>query len=174
MSSTLWYELSVYAHILAITTWLGGTLFLTLVLVPLTRRSAPPPGSAARLLGQAARRFRTVAWVAIAVLVLSGAGNVLARGVHPLDIVTGSGWFFSLLRIKLLLVLLVVSLSALHDFVLGPQIARRLEQASTLHKEGDMEVQHTRRMLSWLARANLLLMLVIVALGVMLARGRPW
>ncbi len=100
---------------------------MAIVLVPVTRSIQEPPGFGVRVLGSAARRFRLVAWGALMSLVGTGIWLLLERGVNPLDIITGDGWFYETLRVKAVLVALVLVLSAAHDFVLGPRLAGALE-----------------------------------------------
>ena len=72
------------------------------------------------------------------------------------------------LGVKLSLVALTFLLSAVHDFVIGPKATRigRLEPNSP-------QAHRLRRQAAWMGRFNLLMGLIIVALGVMLVRGRP-
>jgi uncharacterized membrane protein len=164
------YQLAAYIHLLAAITWLGGTLFLGLVLLPVTRGIQNPPSAGSRVLGSAARRFRIVAWGALITLVLTGIWLLLERGVGPSELITGRGWFFQTLRIKVGLVALVLTLSAIHDFVLGPRLARGLEVLRGAATDST-SILRRRRVVSWLARFNLALALAIVALGVVLVRG---
>lgn len=136
-----------WVHVLAAVTWLGGMLFIALVLVPVARRIED---SALRteLIGQAGRRFRSVAWVALGLLVASGGANLLVRP-----------WYLQVptFHIKLALVGLALILSILHDFVLGPRVNRFPPEDST-----------ARRRVSVLARVNVLVVLAIVLLGLAL------
>ncbi|MBI4297454.1 MAG: CopD family protein [Chloroflexi bacterium] len=166
------YQLAVYIHLLAAVVWLGGMLFLAVVLVPVTRSIQHPPGTGARILGAAARRFRIVAWVAILTLGVTGLWLLLQRGVSLSAIFTGAGWFIQVLRLKTGLFLAIVVLSALHDFILGPQLARRLEELGR-SASSDPHVLRKRKMVSWLARVNLALTLGAVALAVLLLRRPP-
>ena len=146
---------------------------MAMVLVPVTRSIREPPGSGARILGLAARRFRVVAWGALITLVVTGIWILLERGVYPVDIIRGHGWFYQTLRVKVILVTLVLALSVIHDFVLGPRLARGLESSREASR-GDEGILRQRRMVSWMARINLVLALVVLALGVMLLRGTPF
>ena len=70
----------LWLHIVAAAVWLGGMVFLALVLVPTIRRSeyrALAPG----LVHATGVRFRTVGWIALAVLAASGIGNLWIRGI---------------------------------------------------------------------------------------------
>jgi uncharacterized membrane protein len=62
------YQLSVFLHILSAIVWIGGILFLALVVVPAMR--GLPPAERAALSGAVGRRFRTVGWACIGVVVV--------------------------------------------------------------------------------------------------------
>ena len=166
------YELSVFLHILSAMGWVGGMLFLALVVVPVGRRL--PPGERAALLHAVGQRFRAVGWTFVTILVITGIINVSYRGV-------AWGSFFSaefyattfgrLLTLKLLVVAAMVALTALHDFVVGPATTRALARECPAAAP---DLGRLRRRGAWLARTSLLLALVIVALAVMLVRGLPW
>ena len=124
-------------------TWVGGMLFIALVLVPVTRR-LEDGALRARLVHAVGVRFRTVGWVALAVLVATGLVNVW---LHPY--LLGAPRFHA----KLGLVLLALILSAVHDFVLGPRAgAPGADPAARVRA-------------SWVARINVLVVLAIVLLG---------
>lgn len=159
------YLASVYLHILAALIWVGGMLFLTLVLVPVTLKMEPPRRGA--LLAEVGRRFRWVGWSCILVLAVTGAVNLSHRGISVADLFTGT--FIAqhrgvVLLSKLIAVVVMVALSALHDFVLGPQVTKALQNAP-------QRVPALRRRTSWLARANLALGLAVLALAMFLVRG---
>jgi len=165
------YLFFVWLHILAAVTWMGGMIFLVLVLVPVVRRSEHQNvrGSLIHWIGV---RFRWVGWICLVLLLLSGAFNLIYRGVGWEDLRNDLFWrsfFGQALGIKLLLVALILLLSALHDFVIGPR-AMALWQANPTSPE----TTRLRRQAGWLGRLNLLLALVVVALGVILVRGWPW
>jgi uncharacterized membrane protein len=134
--------------VLAAITWIGGMLFIALVLVPITRR-LEDPALRTRLVQDIGLRFRTVGWIALGVLITTGLLNLW---MHP--VLLGSPRF----HWKLGLVILALILSAFHDFVLGP-------------RAGAPGADHSARVrASWIARLNVLVVLVIVALGLSLFR----
>lgn len=139
-----------WVHVLAAVVWLGGMLFLALVLVPVAR-GIGDPAVRSELIGRAGRRFRSVAWVALGLLLASGVASLLTRPSY-LQILT--------FQVKLALVLLALILSTLHDFVLGPR-ANRLPA----------EAQQARKWVTVLARVNVLVVLAIVLLGLALHGG---
>ena len=72
MLSAGWDTVRMFVHVLAATVWVGGQLTLA-ALVPALRHLGPDVTRAA------ARRFNQVAWPAFAVLVATGAWNVIAE-----------------------------------------------------------------------------------------------
>jgi uncharacterized membrane protein len=165
------YQLSVYIHILSAMVWVGGMFFVALVAVPVARRL--PPSERGALLTALGVKFRNVGWVAIGLLVITGITNASFRGVTLETI--GNGQIFlspfgHLLTTKVVLVAVMIAISAIHDFVIGPA-STRATQRSTEATLG--EVERLRRQASWLARLNALLALVVVGLGVLLVRGLP-
>ncbi len=135
-----------WLHLMAAITWIGGMLFIALVLVPVTRRVADP-ALRTRLVQDAGRRFRTVGWIALGLLLLSGLGNLWFR-----PYLLGVGRF----QWKLGLVVLALVLSAVHDFVLGPRAGR----------PGADPALRVRA--SWLARVNVGVVVLAVLLGLAL------
>jgi copper resistance protein D len=132
-----------FVHLAAALTWIGGMLFVALVLVPITRR-LDDATLRRRLMHDTGVRFRTVGWVAIGVLVVTGLVNIWLR---PELLTLARFW------VKIALVGLAIALSVLHDFVLGPRAGRPDASAAL------------RPAASWIARVNLLLVLVVVYVG---------
>jgi len=160
------YLICVWLHILAVTVWLGGTLFLVLVLVPLMRR----PGlqnQAATLIHEVGLRFRRVGWICLIVIVSTGVGNLYFRGYRFSSLSDGAIWL-GVLGLKLLVVILIVLVSLVHDFWAGPRASALMET-----RPAAPETRRSRRLASWMGRLNLLLGLAAVALGVILVRGLP-
>jgi uncharacterized membrane protein len=137
-----------WLHVLAAITWIGGMLFIALVLVPSARRLEDPT-LRTRLIQETGRRFRTIGWIALGGLVVTGLLNLW---MHP--VLLSSPRF----HWKLGLVVLALILSAFHDFVLGPRAGAPGADPSA------------RVRASWVARINVLVVLVIVALGLSLFR----
>jgi hypothetical protein len=121
-------------------------LFIALVLVPVMRGLGDPT-LRARLVHDAGVRFRTVSWVALVLLLASGLGSLWLRP-----------YLLALPRfpVSLALVGVALALAAVPDFVPGPRAGR---------PGADPRL---RVRASWLARVNLLVVLVLVALGLVL------
>jgi len=82
----------------------------------------------------------------------------------------GAAWwatpFGRLLAHKLALVVLVLALSAVHDFIVGPRAAALMRD-----DPGSPGALAWRRAASWMGRVNLLLALAVLAIAVALVCG---
>ncbi len=157
------YATLVILHILAAVSWVGGMIFLSLVLAPLVRsRKAVPEFMA--LFRSAALRFRPIVWVAMAILLLTGPILLSLRGVA---VVSPSAWP-GIVMAKLALVALLLFLTLLHDLVLGPRVSRVSAIPESQRTAGEQVVFKTAR---WLPRLSLLIAMAVVIVAAMLARS---
>lgn len=156
--SIAWVTL-ICLHILAAVVWIGGMLFLSLILVPLLRQ-ADDPSSIKVLFGAAARRFRLV--VRLAIVVLIGTGPLLldARG---LSIMEPSSWPY-VLWVKLTLVGLLLLFTLLHDLFVGPRVLRISSQPAVARTGQDLFLLSASRLVPRLALLTALAVLVAAAL----------
>lgn len=132
-----------WVHVLSAMTWIGGMLFIALVLVP-AARGLGDATLRTRLVQETGRRFRTIAWIALALLVTTGLLNLW---MAP-ELLRSPRFHW-----KLGLVILALILSAFHDWVLGPRAGRPGADPAT------------RLRASWIARVNVLVALAIVWLA---------
>jgi uncharacterized membrane protein len=161
------YYIAVTIHVLAALLWLGGMFFLGIVGAPVLRRIEPPE-LRQQLFHTLGLRFRTIGWWAIGILVTSGVTVLHLRGLLRWNDVLGNPefWRTSLghaLAIKLAAVSVLLVLSAIHDFALGPAAGRA--------RAGSDEAIRFRTRAAMLGRINGMLALVLVIAAVRLARG---
>jgi uncharacterized membrane protein len=141
-------------HLLAAIVWVGGTVALVFVAVPpLQRLEGDVRG---RLLRELGERWRPIGWSALGAAILTGA--VIAGREGAFD--TTPSRFNWVLAAKGALVGLLVAGAYLHDFVLGPGLARQIREGRP---------QSLRPILTAIGRANLLLTLAIPVLGALLS-----
>lgn len=164
----LLYHITVYIHILSAMVWVGGILFMVLVVVPLLRKKELKD-KAALLVDKVGVQFRWVGWVSLILLLITGILLLGFRGYHWSDLWTGTIWqgsFGHILAVKLLFVALIYLISAIHDFYIGPK-ATELWQ-----KEPDSpKVKILRKAASWIGRLNLIFALIVVFEAISLVRG---
>ena len=160
------YQFIVFLHVISAVTWLGGMLFLAMVMVPLARRDAAVGFAVLR---SAAGKFVRIAWAAKVVLV--GSGSYLAWthwDIRPETFLTGEGHFIQYLQMKTGLFIIVVLLSLAHDFWLGPRMMDRLEAARSAGSP--LPTGPGRLFVQWAARINLVLVLLVDAFAVLMTR----
>ena len=171
------YQAAVFIHLASAIIWVGGSLFLALVLIPVMRRFAPAPGEPPTLppdlLGLIARRFRLISWICIALLVATGLYILPTRyGIGFAEFFSLGGHFVANLQIKVGLVAIVIWLSVIHDFIIGPLTSRLLDEMRA-GAEPPGYLPLLRRCVIWIARINVLLMILIVIVAVTMTRGTP-
>ena len=140
-------------HVLAASVWVGGTVILVFVAVPYARTL--PGETRAQALRALGRGWRLFGWGAMAVAVVTGIQLAVAD-----DAFEGAGSDFdAVLAAKIAAVGLLIAGAALHDFVLGPRLARQIREGRP---------QTTRRPLVVVGWANLVLTLTVPVLGAVL------
>ena len=152
----------IWIHLLAAVAWVGGMAFLSVVLVPVLRRD----GMFAQygmLFRTVAYRFRAVVWGAMGILV--GTGLVLA--VRRSISVTEPQQWPTIFAVKMGFVVLLFSLTLLHDLVVGSQMRRVLGTAETERTARDRMFVRFSKVVP---RVSLLVALLVLLLAVVLAR----
>ena len=157
------YHALVALHLLAAVAWIGGMLFLSLVLAPLVKNRKAAPEFMA-LFRSAALRFRVVVWTAIALLLTTGPALLARRGM----MLTNPASWSSVATVKIWLVLLLLVVTVLHDVVLGPQVGRASSIPASSRTAWEKLAVSTAR---WVPRFSLLLSLVVIVVAVILARS---
>lgn len=143
-----WYLVSVWLHILAAMTWVGGMVLLVIAVMPYFRRQ--DAATRAAFLAWFGRRFRQISWACFAVLTATGTFNLWVRGVRIGDVLR-SEWrettWGQLLLVKLGLVAAAVAMTIAHERLENPSVSR------------------------WTGRSLLVVGLAIVWIAVLLVRG---
>lgn len=152
----------IWLHVVAAVGWIGGMIFLSLVVVPVIRR---PPLSQQRavLFPIVARQFRLVAWGAILLLLVTGSILAAVRGIALIDPTTWPSIF--LVKMSLVAVLLTFTLA--HDAVLGPRVTEIMKRSEPERSDAERLLL---RWSPWVARLSLLLALGVLLSAVNLAR----
>lgn len=156
------YILSVFFHIVAACLWLGGMLFLILAFIPGIKKHPDK----VNLIATVSLKFRIVGTMALIVLLITGVFQLEYRGVQwNMEYFTDST-FGIIAGLKIIVFIFVVSISLIHDYSIG---IRAIEAWKT--NPGDFKTIALRKLSRLLGRANFILALVAVFLGVLLARG---
>lgn len=150
--------LSILFHLLFVAFWIGGMLFLPLVLLPAIKDHP----DRIKLLYQTGLRFRFYGWWALGGIFLTGLLNLLAKGI-PFEV----SYFMQSsyghwILVKVLLFILTMALGYWHDQKLGQHALDEIESEKR---------EHFRKWARWSGRLTLLVALAAALIGVMLSRG---
>jgi uncharacterized membrane protein len=161
------YHVNVTLHVLAALVWLGGMFFLGLVGAP-ALRAVEPASLRQSLFHTLGLRFRSVGWACIAVLLVTGTLNLHFRGwLQWSGLLDSPAFWWSpagiALAVKLAAVTVMVVMSAVHDFHLGPAAGRV--------QAGSPDALALRRRAAWLGRLNAILGIVLVIAATRLVRS---
>lgn len=144
-------------HLLSAAVWIGGSVALVVAGVPAIRTlEGEARASTLRMLG---RRWRPLGWSAMGIAILSGLWLSDKHGAFNSEVLDTR--FDRWLMVKSALVVLLVAGSLLHDFVLGPRLAREL-------REGAAQAPATRRRLIVVGWFSFVLTFAVPVVGVVL------
>lgn len=157
-----------WVHLMSAIAWVGGMLFMGLILIPVMRKALPSI-ERTLLFDKVGYRYGMVSTVALLLLLVTGYFNGEHRHVDWAHLM-GSP-YGQILALKLVLVVLVIGVTFVHSFV-GRRITVVTEQARDLGA-ADATVAQKRRQLQTfsivLSVTNLSLNLVVVLLAAALA-----
>jgi uncharacterized membrane protein len=153
----------IWLHLLAAVAWIGGMIFLSLVLVPVMKHDGMFAQRIALFRG-VAHRFRSVVWGSVAILLGTGLVLIGQRGIAPGDM---ANWP-RVLAVKLSLVLLLLFVTLLHDWIIGPRVAQIKNIPEGARTPFDRALVLSS---SWLPRLALLLAVGVLFAAVGLARS---
>lgn len=153
-----------WMHLLAAMTWIGGMIFILIVLLPVMRRSLSPL-ERTLLFAKVGQRYFTASWIAVIILVITGILNAERRGVDWTRL-TGSQYGRTL-HLKLEIAGVVVVLTLIHALYFGKKLARLAERVRDLGE--DEETARERRRLQIvsgsISAVNLVLNFFVVLLA---------
>lgn len=153
------FKFALFLHILSAIFWIGGMLFLVAVVAPYLKTLSDPRDKS-KIYQVVGKQYRFWGWVAIITLLVTGPVMLYTfYGIPPqklMDPELHSTGFGKALAIKLGLVALIVTLSFIHDFFLGPK-ARNSPNFSKIARI--------------FGRTNLIIALLIVIFAVIIRAG---
>jgi len=149
------YHISVWLHIVGVSFWIGGMLFLPLVLLPAIKDHA----DRRNLLMVTGLKFRFIGYIVLALLLITGILNMYLRGIDVSWRFLVMSRYGQLVITKLILFFSILAISLVHDI----QARKRL-----LSEEGQRKFKIIAR---WSGRMLLLISLTMAYIGVVLSRG---
>ncbi|MFP5471299.1 MAG: CopD family protein [Bacteroidia bacterium] len=152
------YVISVFLHVVFAAFWIGGMLFLPLILLP----SINNHNDRIFLLHKTGIKFRFYGWIALIGLIATGIYNMCAKGLPFSWQFLTENDYGKLLGLKLLFFTAMLIIGSVHDFYVGNKAIEQMQLENT------SKMKYVAR---WSGRINLILALLIAFLGVVLSRG---
>lgn len=147
-----------FFHSLATVLWIGGMLFMKLVLLP--AQAAIDPPQRGRLMGAAAARFTMVAWTSVVVLLVTGLLKTPAGRLMDFD-----SRFGTALAIKHLLIAAMIVIGLVISLGVVPKLKSLAPAPGQAPSAGFVQAQGRLDLLS--AINTVLGLLVLLAVAVM-------
>jgi putative copper export protein len=153
---SIWYFISVYLHIVAACFWIGGMLFLPLAILPVLKGHP----QRVEFLFKTGIKFRFYGWIAL--IISTGLLNLYFRDIPFTYEFFTKASFGKWLSWKLILFVLMLMISAVHDFFIGGKAIEEMKNKMN---------PNTRVIARWTGRINLLIALAMAFIGLILSRG---
>jgi putative copper export protein len=150
-----WYQISVWLHIIGVSFWIGGMLFLSMVLLPAIKDHPDRKN----LLMATGLKFRFFGYVVLTLLLVTGILNIYLRGIDLSWKFLVISRYGKLVIAKLLLFILILTVSLIHDI----QARKRLLN--------DEELKKFKVIARWSGRVLLIISVTMAYIGVILSRG---
>ncbi|HEV8283461.1 MAG TPA: hypothetical protein VGQ09_04085 [Chitinophagaceae bacterium] len=155
---SVWYHISVWLHIVGGAFWIGGMLFLSLVLLPAIKNDT----DRSQLLMAIGLKFRFYGYIILGLLFVTGLLNMVFKGIQFSWRFFNETNYGRLVIIKLMLFISLLLISLTYDLVVGKRVLGQLQ------KEQDKKLGLIAR---WTGRILLLISLMMAYIGVLLSRG---
>ena len=156
--------LLVWAHLLAASIWVGGSIFIGAVLAPLLKKIYDSPAERIRLMVVVGRRFNYLALPSLAVLIATGIYNARAYVSEPALLATEYGTY---LTVKVTLVAALVIVFAAHIRMLRGSVEADIESG----KISGARLQSLRRKIIVLGEAAVVLSVAVLFFAAALDSG---
>ncbi len=109
-------------HIIFASLWIGGMLFMVLVLSPYVRKL--PPSISTEAYQEVGKRYSIWGtFIGLPLLLLTGLHNMDLMGISISELISGSSQYIHTLRLKIVFFLITVLLAFSHDLYFGPKSA---------------------------------------------------
>ncbi|MBS1621132.1 MAG: DUF4149 domain-containing protein [Bacteroidetes bacterium] len=152
------YIISVWLHIVGASFWIGGMLFMPLVLLPGIKNN-PERRQVLMITGL---KFRFYGYIVVALLFITGITNMYFRGIHfTWNFFTGSN-YGRLVITKVVLFIIILVISLIHDYFIGRKAVGEMQESDR---------KKIRIIATWSGRILALISLTMAYIGVIISRG---
>lgn len=157
--------LLTWVHLVAASIWVGGSIFLGVVLSPALRGAIPDVAERMRLIILVGKRFNKIAVPSLAILIATGLYNSHALLANP-HLLGATGYGMNL-AIKIGLVLLLVAVYVAHVLIIRGDVEERIVAGAMR----PAELKSLRRRVIILGEATVVISVAILFFAAMMDSG---
>ncbi len=157
--------LIMWAHLVAASIWVGGSIFIGIVLAPLLKTISDSVEGRLSIMIRVGRKFNKIAVPSLIVLIASGIYNSTGILVKPENIFSTN--YGITLVIKIILVIILIITFAIHVRLIRKEIETKIES-----KQMSVElVQKVRSKIIMLGRITVIVSVAILLMAALLHSG---
>ena len=155
----------MWAHLIAASIWVGGSIFIGIVLAPLLKTISDSIEGRLSIMIRVGRKFNKIGVPSLIVLIITGIYNSTGFIVNPSMILSSS--YGVVLLIKIILVILLIITFAVHVRLIRTEVERKIESKQL---SGGF-LQKLRSKIIMLGRLTVILSLAILLMAALLHSG---
>ena len=149
--------LTFWLHMLAVVTWIGSLVSISLLILPAATRTLRPSDQLV-FIEAIQKRLEPIAWFSISLLVVTGLFQMSVNIHYNGFLSTSNQWSLAIL-VKHVLVVILIVVSATHTWEVLPAIRRALMRKEKANPE---ELKTLQRREIFLLRTSLVLAVLIL------------
>ncbi len=157
--------LIMWAHLIAASIWVGGSIFIGIVLAPLLKTISDSIEGRLSIMIRVGRKFNKIGVPSLIVLIVTGIYNSVGFIVKPELILSTS--YGIVLLIKIILVIILIITFAVHVRLIRSEVERKIESKQL---SGEF-LQKLRSKIIMLGRLTVILSLAILLMAALLHSG---
>lgn len=157
--------LIMWAHLVAASIWVGGSIFIGIVLAPLLKTISDSVEGRLSIMIRVGRKFNTIGVPSLIILIITGIYNSIGVIVRPSLILSTS--YGIILLVKVILVIMLIIIFAIHVRLIRSEVEKKIESKNL---SGD-HLQKLRSKIITLGRLTVILSLAILLMAALLRSG---
>ena len=151
-----WYYITVWLHIIGGTFWIGGMLFLPLVLLP----GIKDHPDRKKLLMTIGLKFRFYGYIVLGIEFITGLLSIYFRGISFSSQSFTESRYGALVSLKVILFVMMIIISLFYDLLFDRKDTTQMPANQTL-----------KMIAKWTGTVLLLISLVIAYIGILISRS---
>jgi putative copper resistance protein D len=157
--------LIMWAHLLAASIWVGGSIFIGIVLAPLLKTISDSIEGRLTIMIRVGRKFNKIGVPSLIVLIVTGIYNSVGFIVKPSMIFSTN--YGTILLVKIILVIMLIITFAIHVRLIRPEVEKKIESKQL---SGEF-LQKLRSKIIILGKVTVILSILILLMAALLHSG---